>query len=134
MAWRNDPDAVRFSTTGRRVTAEEHERWFATIQKPDSRTRLWIGEQDGVPVGQVRIDADDGGGTVSIAVGAERRGRGIGTAMLRALLDEVSRTSATDHLTAMVRADNAASLRAFRAAGFHTAPGITNGFLHLRWP
>jgi UDP-2,4-diacetamido-2,4,6-trideoxy-beta-L-altropyranose hydrolase len=134
MAWRNDPVAVRFSTTGRTVTAEEHERWFAAIRRAESRTRLWIGEEDGVPVGQVRIDGDDEGGVVSIAVTAERRGRGIGTAMLRALLGEVSRDPATGHLTAVVRPDNAGSLRAFQAAGFHPAPAVTGGFLHLRWP
>jgi UDP-2,4-diacetamido-2,4,6-trideoxy-beta-L-altropyranose hydrolase len=134
MAWRNDPTAVRFSTTGRAVSEEEHERWFATIRRADSRTKLWIGEEDGAPVGQVRIDADDDGGTVSIAVGAEHRGRGIGTAMLRALLAEVSRASGTEHLIALVRPDNAASLRAFQAVGFHPAPGVTSGFLQLRWP
>jgi UDP-2,4-diacetamido-2,4,6-trideoxy-beta-L-altropyranose hydrolase len=134
MAWRNDPASVRFSVTGRAVSAEEHQRWFAGILEAGSRTRLWIGEEDGVPVGQVRIDAGDAGGTVSIAVAAEHRGRGIGTAMLRSLVGEVVRAALPRPLTAVVRPDNVASLRAFEAAGFHTAGSATSEFVHLQWP
>jgi len=86
MALRNDPDAVRFSVTGRAVTSEEHERWFRTVRSDPSRCRIWIAEDGSTPVGQLRVDLDGDSGTVSIAVAADHRGRGIGTAMLRALV------------------------------------------------
>jgi RimJ/RimL family protein N-acetyltransferase len=133
MAWRNDPDTVGFSVSGRTVTAEEHERWFRRVRDDPSHHRLWIAEDDGQPVGQVRVDVTGDTGTVSIAVESGRRGRGLGTSMLQALLAKLAGDGAPSRLTALVRADNAASLRAFAAAGFHQASTGAE-FLELEWP
>jgi RimJ/RimL family protein N-acetyltransferase len=133
MALRNDPDAVRFSVTGRAVTSEEHERWFRTVRSDPSRCRIWIAEDGSTPVGQLRVDLDGDSGTVSIAVAADHRGRGIGTAMLRALVIKAGAEGAPSRLMAVVRSDNAASLHAFAAAGFRRA-GEGSEFLELEWP
>jgi len=134
LAWRNDPDAVRFSVSGRAVTAEEHQRWFSRVVDDPERTRLWIAEQQDEPVGQVRIDINAGVGTVSIAVDPGHRGRGVGTAMLRALTETVNAGGAPRHLIALVRSDNTASLHAFEAATFHRVAGGDRDFLQLEWP
>jgi RimJ/RimL family protein N-acetyltransferase len=133
MAWRNDPDTVRFSVSGRAVTAEEHERWFRRVRDDPAHHRLWIAEDDGRPVGHVRVDVSGDTGTVSIAVESGRRGRGLGTSMLQALLAKAAADGVPSRLTAVVRADNAASLRAFAAAGFRQAPTSAE-FLELEWP
>jgi RimJ/RimL family protein N-acetyltransferase len=130
MEWRNEPDAVRFSSSGRRVTPEEHARWF--VERRDSATtRLWIAEEDGSAVGQVRIDVNNDTGTVSIAVAADQRGRGLGTAMLRAMLVEIATDSALLRLRALAHPDNTVSLRAFERAGFHRRPERVEGFTVL---
>jgi RimJ/RimL family protein N-acetyltransferase len=134
LAWRNDADAVRFSISGRAVTVEEHQRWFSGIVDDPERTRLWIAEQHDEPVGQVRIDIDAGIGTVSIAVDPGHRGRGVGTAMLRALTASVHTGDAPRQLVALVRSDNPASLHAFEAAAFHRVAGGVGDFLRLEWP
>jgi RimJ/RimL family protein N-acetyltransferase len=133
MELRNDPDAVRFSVSGSAVTREEHERWFTRVRTDPSGCRVWIAEDMGEPVGQVRVDISGGSGTVSIAVGADHRGRGLATAMLKALVVKVGVEDAPSRLTAVVRSDNTASLRAFAAAGFrHVASGAE--FLEFEWP
>ena len=134
MAWRNDPDAVRFSVTGRPVTSEEHRAWFARLRSHGSRSHLWIAEERGAPVGQVRVDVDGDVGTVSIAVAPDRRGQGLGTAMLRAVSGQAPGALALTRLVALVRVDNPASLRAFEAAGFHRAGVARDAFLELEWP
>jgi RimJ/RimL family protein N-acetyltransferase len=53
--------------------------------------------------------------------------------MLQALLAKLAGDGAPSRLTALVRADNAASLRAFAAAGFHQASTGAE-FLELEWP
>lgn len=133
MRLRNDPDAVRFSVSGRAVTPEEHERWFSAMRGDPSRCRIWIAEDGAATVGQVRVDLNGDCGVVSIAVGVDHRGRGIGTAMLKAVVAQVGVDGAPSRLTAVVRSDNAASLHAFAAAGFRRGVNGTE-FLEFEWP
>ena len=93
LEWRNDPDAVRFSLTGRAVGASPHASWLAA-RLAGNAPRLWIAEEGSDPVGQVRVDLDGATGTVSIAVAPAHRGRGVGTGILRALLIEMEADSA----------------------------------------
>jgi UDP-2,4-diacetamido-2,4,6-trideoxy-beta-L-altropyranose hydrolase len=118
LGWRNDPEAVRLSVTGHDVTPAEHAVWLARCLG-DPGTRLWIAEEGGTPVGQVRVDVEDGIGTVSIAIGPGRRGHGLGSAALRAMVVEVERDHIARTLRALVHPENPASLRAFERAGFH---------------
>jgi UDP-2,4-diacetamido-2,4,6-trideoxy-beta-L-altropyranose hydrolase len=128
--WRNDADAVRVSATARPVSNVEHARWFATVLSDPDR-HLWIAEDHGVPVGQVRVDIDGDAGVFSIAVAPGKRGRGIGQAMLRGALTEVVRERLATRVTALAREDNAASIRAFEQVGF-TRRGLTDdGFVVL---
>jgi RimJ/RimL family protein N-acetyltransferase len=112
LAWRNDPEAVAQSLTSRPVTPQEHHVWFAG-RLADPQRGFWIGEGPGGAVGHVRIDAD---GEVSVVVAAESRGQGHGSAMIAA-----ASAAAGPPLHAVVRAGNAASLRAFLRNGFAEA-------------
>jgi spore coat polysaccharide biosynthesis protein SpsF len=131
LAWRNDPDAVRFSLSGRSVEAAEHERWLAA-RLEDPATRLLIGEVDGDPVGMVRVDVEAAVGVVSVAVAPTSRGHGLGTRLLTALLDEFRGDPQVDRLRAEVLDENEASRRAFLAAGF-TDDGEQAGVRQFRW-
>ncbi len=133
MTLRNDPDAVRYSVSGRAVTSEEHGHWFSVVRGDPSRCRIWIAEDGAETVGQVRIDLSGDCGVVSIAVGVDHRGRGVGTAMLKAVVARVGLDGAPSRLTAMVRSDNAASLHAFAAAGFRRGVDGTE-FQEFEWP
>jgi RimJ/RimL family protein N-acetyltransferase len=133
LEWRNDPESVRFSVSGRPVAPDEHIRWFTGVRDGRTNSRLWIAEKNGTAVGQVRVDAEGDTGTVSIAVAAGRRGQGLGTAILRAMLSEIAAGGSPHRLTAAVHCDNHASQRAFEAAGFRRR-SEDGGFLALEWP
>jgi RimJ/RimL family protein N-acetyltransferase len=129
-AWRNDPDAVRFSTSARTVSDAEHARWFsATLVDP--RSRLWVAEEDGVPVGQVRVDVDGDAGVFSIAVAPAARGRGVGQEMLRSALGEIEREHLVTTITAESHPDNQASMHAFERVGFRRRGASEGGFIVL---
>jgi len=130
LGWRNDPDAITFSISRRPVGRTEHQRWLAW-RLAEPAARLWIAEQAGHPVGQVRVDVEDGVGTVSIAVAPEHRGRGLGTAILEALNAEAGRDGAIRRLRALVHPENPASLRAFTRAGYQARQNPEHGFLVL---
>lgn len=130
MEWRNDGDAVRFSGTGRPVTAAEHETWFSARRR-DGGSRLWIAEEDGLPVGQVRLDVDRGVGTVSIAVAAEHRGRKAAVAMLDAMLAEVAGDPDVRFLRAVTHPQNLMSQHAFERAGYRRKEPTEQGWVVL---
>ncbi len=133
-AWRNDAESVRWSATPLPVERCDHERWLQAALD-DAGRRIWIGEVDGVAVGQVRVDVRAGIATVSISVDAEHRGHGAGGAMLRALRHELLGDAQTVGMRALVHPANVASLRSFTRAGFDEAgvdPGT--GFLVLTCP
>jgi RimJ/RimL family protein N-acetyltransferase len=130
LEWRNDPDSVRFSVTRRAVDPGEHERWLESrLEHPEAH--LWIAEQAGIAVGQVRVDIEHGTGIVSIAVAPEHRGRGLSSLILRAMVAEVGRSGAILRLRARVDPENLASLRAFENAGFQTLVAREEGFAVL---
>jgi RimJ/RimL family protein N-acetyltransferase len=131
LEWRNDPAAVAFSVTGRRVADAEHDRWLRKrLDDPD--TSLWIAEDRGTAVGQVRVDRVGAVGTVSIAVAPDHRGRRLATAILFAMLDELDRAGAVTELRATVHPDNTPSLRAFEKVGFVPTGERDRGFVILR--
>jgi RimJ/RimL family protein N-acetyltransferase len=127
LEWRNDAAVVQFSLTGQPVAPAEHANWLAArLTRPSQR--LWIAEEAGEPVGQVRVDRNGETGTVSIAVASGHRGRGVGSRMLGALMIEMEADEEVGTLLALVHPDNTASLRAFERTGFHNA-GRRQGFV-----
>ncbi len=129
-ALRNDADAVRFSVSARPVSEAEHARWFATVLV-DPRSRIWVAEENGIPVGQVRVDLDGDHGVFSIGVAAAARGRGLGQAMLRLALAAVEAQRLVTVVTAVTHRDNLASIHAFEQVGFRRREGSEDGFVVL---
>jgi UDP-2,4-diacetamido-2,4,6-trideoxy-beta-L-altropyranose hydrolase len=127
FAWRNDAGAVRWSVTGRPVARDSHARWFAA-RRTDPHVLLWIAEERGNPVAQVRVDITATVGAVSVAVAAAHRGRGIGAEVLRAMVIEVARDGRVRTLRALVHPENAGSIRAFEKVGFHLCAESDRGF------
>lgn len=93
------------------VSFEEHERWYAR-RVADPASPMWIVEENGAPVGVVRIDAREEA-RISIALAPEARGRAIGR---RAIALACAAWRAP--VTAEIHESNAASRACFTASGF----------------
>jgi spore coat polysaccharide biosynthesis protein SpsF len=129
---RNDEDAIGWSRSGRPVEASEHAAWFARLLS-DPAARAWVLEGDGARVGAVRVDVDDAVGTVSISVAPDARGRGVGTAGVRGLMQALRADHQVHTLAADIHRDHETSLRLFGRLGF--LPHATEGdFVTLRLP
>ena len=128
--WVSDPAVRRSARNRQAITWPEHRRWFAA-RLAASDCAIWIAESNGEAVGQVRLDRDGACAEIDIAVAPDRRGRGYGQAMLRAL--GTDHTLGVDCLRAAVRLENAASVAMFRKAGFDET-GRADGFVNLeKW-
>jgi RimJ/RimL family protein N-acetyltransferase len=117
LEWRNEPATRAASLMPGEISAADHHAWLVR-RLADDGSALFIVLDDLEPVGQVRLDRrGDGLAEVSIGLAPEARGRGVGREALRLAALEAPRVEATT-LSALVKADNEASLRSFAAAGY----------------
>jgi RimJ/RimL family protein N-acetyltransferase len=107
--WRNDPVTRAMSVSGDPVDWEEHLLWLESALASPVRSILIA--EDGVPHGTVRLDRDIRT-EVSITLAPSARGLGLAAPILRLATD------GRGPFVARIRPDNAASRRAFEAAGF----------------
>ncbi len=117
--WANDPETRAASFTPEPIPWESHVEWFRR-RLSDPNCRIYIAEDDlGNPVGQIRFEPTDDPGAVelSISVAGEWRGHGYGVAIVRAGSSRVIEELAVEHVDAVVKVSNEASLRSFRTAG-----------------
>lgn len=120
LAWRNDPTTRAMARSPDPVEAVEHDAWFASALCDPTRALL-IGELDEGKVGMVRIDRSAETG-VSINLNPAFRGRGLSLDLLNAAL-----ANEAGPILAIIRPNNAASIRLFEWAGFVRA-GFEGGF------
>jgi RimJ/RimL family protein N-acetyltransferase len=119
-AWNCAPDVRAASGDQRPVAYADHLRWY---QRRVQAGEFWIVEEDGEPVGVVRIDRD----AISISLAPEARGRGIGQLAIAAACARRG-----EPIVATVRTTNAASRACFEACGFSTV-ALRDAFVFYRW-
>lgn len=119
LSWRNDAETRAMSLVTSPVTEEQHAAFLArSIDAADRR--LFVAENDErAPVGTVRLDTRPmNTQEVSLTVAPSARRRGFAGALLRAAEGEARKLGAA-RMTAVLRADNVPSRRAFEVAGYH---------------
>jgi len=120
LEWRNDPHTRAMAVVQAAVERAVHARWLAT-RLNDADTLLTIAEEDGEPVGTVRLDRhgrDEA--ELSITIAPAARGRGLARLAIELGVEHAHREWGVTRVTARIRPENTASLRAFAAAGFAT--------------
>ena len=121
--WANDPETRAASFDRAAIPWPAHVAWLAAVLADPNR-RLWIAEEAGVPIGQLRVDrAPDGRGVVSIGLAPGARGRGLGRTVLRMGLAAAVRELGIRRAWAVVIATNLPSRRLFEGAGFTVVDG-----------
>ena len=123
--WANDPAARAASFRSVPIPWEDHVAWFRA-RRDDERSRIYVVEDAGEPVGVVRFDFDDeAGAVVSVNLVPATRGRGLGPLALRQACRLVAEAAAVESVTAYIKPENKASVRAFEHAQFVPAGTTT---------
>jgi RimJ/RimL family protein N-acetyltransferase len=118
FAWANDPATRAASFDRAEISWTEHVAWLAAVLA-DPERRLWIAVEEGLAVGQIRVDrAADGFGVVSIGLAPGARGRGLGRTVLGLGVAAAIRELGIRRVGAVVMAANLPSRRLFEGAGF----------------
>lgn len=121
--WRNHEDTRRFALDPSLIDWDTHCRWFEQVLNRADRSLL-IAESEAGAVGVLRLDLEDTTAEISIYLVPGRAGQGLGSALLRAAERWVrAQLPAVRGIEAVVLERNAASLAAFRAAGYEAHSG-----------
>lgn len=117
--WRlaNDPSARAASFNSAPIEFADHCAWFARRLVDLDSVLLLLVTAENEPVGYVRFERREHGWTVSVALAPGTRGKGLGSRLI-ASGSALFRQQWNEPVTALVKADNAASLAAFRRAGY----------------
>jgi RimJ/RimL family protein N-acetyltransferase len=118
LEWANDAEARAQAFHPARIAPEDHARWFRA-RIADDACRIFIVETGaGLPVGQVRLERNDSGWTISYSIDALLRGRGLGRRVLAAGLQALQAVEPEAEVSGLVKHGNAASRRVFESLGF----------------
>ena len=119
LEWRNEPETRRQSLQQAPVPPEQHARWFRDRLARPSECRIYIAEVDGAPIGQARIElTGEDRGEISVAVAAGSRDGGLGRTLIARATERAAAELGAGSVSAVVKKENVASLRAFEAAGY----------------
>ncbi len=118
LEWVNDPEDRANSFSSDPVSLEEHLVWMQHALSDDSKL-LYIMEDDGVPVGHIKLYKDGSTAEVGYCIDPEFRGRGYAKKMIGLLTDVVDpEAMGIKRIRASVKPENIASSRALEANGY----------------
>jgi UDP-2,4-diacetamido-2,4,6-trideoxy-beta-L-altropyranose hydrolase len=114
--WRNESLVREMSYDDSPIKWDAHLRWFKT-KLADREAEIYIGDIEGLPVGQVRLDFHGDEAAVSYSVDSDMRGLGFGKALIEKAVRASHRVPANG-FRAQVKAENAASKKVFQRLGW----------------
>lgn len=117
--WANDPSVRANAVHTEQIQWEPHRKWFAERLRAE-RSRLFVMEANGLPVGQIRFDIDEAA-RISYSLDSVVRGRGWGKRLVALGVDAFRRQSDM-RIVADVKVGNVASTSVFVRAGFFEVP------------
>ncbi len=111
--WRNNPNIRAASEQRKPMIWEDHIKCLTHTLKSDTQ-HVFIGEQDGLPIGVVRFSVKHDHALVAIALVPGTQGKGFGKSLLALGLAQIESMP----IRARIRSDNGASRTCFAACGF----------------
>lgn len=118
--WANEEQVRKQSFTPGKITYEEHCVWFDEMMQNEQIIQ-WILTVDKQPVGQIRLKLRGENAEVGYSICAERRREGFGKLILSLATQRVKNEfPKVKRMTAKVKTDNVASLKAFEKNGYRS--------------
>jgi UDP-4-amino-4,6-dideoxy-N-acetyl-beta-L-altrosamine N-acetyltransferase len=121
LAWRNSQEIRQFMYTDHEISPAEHARWFGEAMSSDTRI-YWIIELDGLPVGLANLydisTRHERAYWAFYLADAAVRGRGVGSATERFVLNHAFSVLGLNKLCCEVLATNESVVRMHQRYGF----------------
>ena len=120
--WRNSLDIFPFNTQYILLNMENQKRWFDTINNVESKRQMFIAYFEKNPIGicgLINIDNENQNGDIAIIIGETKfQGKGIGSIILKKLLDVGFKKLKLNRIGAEVLDYNNKSENLFRKLNF----------------
>lgn len=116
--WRNHPAARRNFFNNRKISWQEHKKWFHSLIK-DSRPYIFIARKGSQKIGVIRFEDKRGKMTVSVNLNPKFIFRGFGAKIIRMgsrMILKKERTA--KQIIAKIKKNNLPSQRVFSKAGY----------------
>ncbi len=115
---RNCPEVYKHYRAAFPISWDEHVMWLTPVLLGTVPTVLYIVEQNGVMVGNVRFDVlEDESAKVNLALMKEWWGKGIGTQAIKAAMAKLGQEEGIRTVVSEVHEDNISSLRLTQKSG-----------------
>lgn len=124
--WRNDPATRENSISPDSVDYETHLAWLEQSLADPARRIFVVEDEDGVPIGTIRVDGGGGAPELSWTVSPHSRGKGVGRTMLLGFV-----RLHDGAYTAQIKTRNLQSMKIARHAGF-TVERSEGGIIYLK--
>jgi RimJ/RimL family protein N-acetyltransferase len=121
LEWANDPELMRLLNRAQTISRDEHQQWFAEIQKREDCCYFAIETLDGRHLGNVwlwNIDLRHRRAELRIVMDLAYAGKGAGTEAISRLCDYAFERLNLHKVYAYVLAINPRARRSFEKAGF----------------
>lgn len=115
--WVNDKIVRNNSFNSNYIEYKTHREWFEK-KLSSYNTLIYIAYLQNAPIGQIRIDIEDGIGLINYSIQTTYRGNGYGTNLLKTTIELLKNNSNLNMIVGKVKVNNIASQRAFKNAGF----------------
>ena len=125
--WRNETSVRAASRDSDPIPLDDHKRWFESRLQDSDVVILIVSDEGGIAIGYVRFEIEADEAEISIALGPESRGLGLGTAAIRSASDLLMNTGRVRTIVALIKPGNKGSVRAFSHAGYDVADGSSDG-------
>lgn len=117
--WRNEPETRANSFHTEPISFEEHVAWLASALRNPAQ-EIFIFCDGDVPIGQVRLSAEEEVATISYSIDSAYRAQGYGKAMLRCMENLCAERGKPRVLRGYVKKSNIASQVIFEKLGYTT--------------
>jgi RimJ/RimL family protein N-acetyltransferase len=116
--WANDESVRSNAFNTDPIAWETHCDWFE-LKLKDKNSYLYVAEDDGQALGQIRFDIDEDEAEISYSIDAAYRGRGLGVVLLEIAIKSLAQERMNiKSILAKVKTENVPSKRIFQKLGF----------------
>ena len=117
--WRNNPESRKMFLISRKVSWDEHKKWFKNSLLNPRKVLLICYDEIKEKVGIVRFDIENTQTLISINLNPSKRGRGLSSQCLtESIKFFVSNYNLRGRIVAIVKEENIRSIKSFKSSGF----------------
>jgi len=123
--WANEVEVRKNSFHTNTISLEDHVKWFNTKLISGKCSFYLFSTIDGIPVGQVRIDAYPEETIIGISLDRAFRGKALSSKMLKMATTAYLSKHPTEKISAYIKCENISSYKSFIAANFKEVQSVS---------